>query len=437
MLDPRMNLALLVLLATGVISKLDFNPQADEPIMMQPKGKIVEDLNNLDLSKLPIHSREIKTDENCEDLKTETINYRYDTKTNLDEDVSVLISSSSVLDDSVHRFLIMQDSPWINGSLTIKPHLNCYDHDEPKLIEEIKNRLVEPNNKEYNFSAPIEENINGEVGQPRDVDRVVFGGELKNGFFLEAGSFNAEFNSDSLYFEINHGWTGLLVEPYPLAYGEGLLKNRKATHLQTCLSTHTKTQTVLFDTVGSIRNETHRESMAGITNVKRDSEDQFMMQCFPLYSVLLSLGNPTVNYFSLDVEGAEFAILRTVPWDKVDIQVLSVETHLLDRLFPGDRTELIEFMDSVGYVHVPWGHTVQTYSRNVMGTTDDMFVKKGIQLKMTREEKEKMDRKDQEDLDKKEEKDRKKMKMNNEMKEELDKDLNESKVVNSRNADEL
>ena len=35
-------------------------------------------------------------------------------------------------------------------------------------------------------------------------------GELKNGFFLEAGSFNAELNSDSLYFEINHGWTGLL-----------------------------------------------------------------------------------------------------------------------------------------------------------------------------------------------------------------------------------
>ena len=32
----------------------------------------------------------------------------------------------------------MQDSPWINGSLTIKPHLNCYEHDEPKLIEEIK-----------------------------------------------------------------------------------------------------------------------------------------------------------------------------------------------------------------------------------------------------------------------------------------------------------
>ena len=80
---------------------------------------------------------------------------------------------------------------------------------------------------------------------------------------------------------------------------------------------------------------------------------------------------------------------------------------------------------------------VNKFYRNVMGTTDDMFVRKGIQLKMTREEKEKMDRKDQENLDKKEEKDRKKSKMNKEKKEELDKDLNESKVVNSRNADEL
>ena len=42
--------------------------------------------------------------------------------------------------------------------------------------------------------------------------------------------------------------------------------------------------------------------------------------CFPLYSVLLSLGNPVVHYFSLDVEGAELKVLKTVPWDKVDIK---------------------------------------------------------------------------------------------------------------------
>ena len=28
------------------------------------------------------------------------------------------------------------------------------------------------------------------------------------------------------------------------------------------------------------------------------------LQCFPLYSLLLAVGNPTINYFSLDIEGA-------------------------------------------------------------------------------------------------------------------------------------
>jgi hypothetical protein len=29
------------------------------------------------------------------------------------------------------------------------------------------------------------------------------------------------------------------------------------------------------------------------------------MQCFPLYSILAALGNPTVDLLSLDIEGAE------------------------------------------------------------------------------------------------------------------------------------
>ena len=43
--------------------------------------------------------------------------------------------------------------------------------------------------------------------------------------------------------------------------------------------------------------------------------------CLPLYSILLSLGNPVVDYFSLDVEGAEMGILKAIPWDKVEIKV--------------------------------------------------------------------------------------------------------------------
>ena len=45
------------------------------------------------------------------------------------------------------------------------------------------------------------------------------------------------------------------------------------------------------------------------------------VQCLPVYSILLALNVTTVDYFSLDVEGHELEVLRTIPWNKVDIKV--------------------------------------------------------------------------------------------------------------------
>ena len=35
---------------------------------------------------------------------------------------------------------------------------------------------------------------------------------------------------------------------------------------------------------------------------------RFQLQCFPIYSMLMAVGNPTVDYLSLDIEGAELAV---------------------------------------------------------------------------------------------------------------------------------
>ena len=34
-----------------------------------------------------------------------------------------------------------------------------------------------------------------------------------------------------------------------------------------------------------------------------------------------------MDYFSLDIEGPELEVLMTLPWDKVDITAISVETE--------------------------------------------------------------------------------------------------------------
>ena len=52
---------------------------------------------------------------------------------------------------------------------------------------------------------------------------------------------------------------------------------------------------------------------------------QINIQCFPLYSVLMALGRSHVDLLSLDVEGAELGILKTIPFSRVTIDVLLIE----------------------------------------------------------------------------------------------------------------
>ena len=41
------------------------------------------------------------------------------------------------------------------------------------------------------------------------------------------------------------------------------------------------------------------------------------VNCLPLLTLLAALDFPTVDFFSLDVEGAELGILQTIPWHQV------------------------------------------------------------------------------------------------------------------------
>ena len=52
-----------------------------------------------------------------------------------------------------------------------------------------------------------------QYNQPKEVDHILKGAREK--FFVEAGAFDGEVYSNSLFFEVERNWTGLLVEPNP------------------------------------------------------------------------------------------------------------------------------------------------------------------------------------------------------------------------------
>ena len=70
----------------------------------------------------------------------------------------------------------------------------------------------------------------------------------------------------------------------------------------------------------SFKNE-DRENKKKSQNL--EDESIYKVQCFPLYSILLAANRTTIDFFSLDVEGSELDVLKTIPWDKVDIKVIS------------------------------------------------------------------------------------------------------------------
>ena len=80
------------------------------------------------------------------------------------------------------------------------------------------------------------------------------------------------------------------------------------------------------------------------SSVSREKGRKFYrVQCIPFYSLILAMGNPRIDYFSLDVEGAELAVLRTIPWKILDIQTLSVEVA------HSDKRLIKKFMVKQGY----------------------------------------------------------------------------------------
>ena len=105
-----------------------------------------------------------------------------------------------------------------------RPDLNCLDHDDPHLISTLlSDYLHPPSLAGYNLTMipSTTPHHYSQYGQDYFLDKFVFKGRLKNGFFVEAGADDFVDGSNTLWFEMEHDWTGVLVEPHPSRFPKG------------------------------------------------------------------------------------------------------------------------------------------------------------------------------------------------------------------------
>lgn len=157
---------------------------------------------------------------------------------------------------------------------------------------------------------------------------------LCNGTYIEMGALDGKMYSNSFVFNQGYGWKGVLIEAKPQNYAR-LEKNRKneiaTVHAAVCKekkTVHWVTHTGAA-AIGGIYEFADKNFLANHWSAEMIAAKQ-PIQCEPLGDLLEQYA-PTTKYFdffSLDVEGAEWEVLSSIDWDKHAFGILFYETSI-------------------------------------------------------------------------------------------------------------
>ena len=155
-----------------------------------------------------------------------------------------------------------------------------------------------------------------------------------NGFFVECGAFGGEDLSDTLFFELNRNWTGILIEANPEYHQQILRKNRRALVLRGCLHPRPGLQKFSLHGWGSGVTALNR-------NIRGISVPETDVQCFSLNSIMAAIGVRHIDFMVLDVEGSELPVLETIDLTQLTIDVFSIEYS------DGNRTSKVSKLEEI------------------------------------------------------------------------------------------
>lgn len=175
-----------------------------------------------------------------------------------------------------------------------------------------------------------------------------------NGFFIEMGAMDGIKYSNTLHLEKYKNWKGVLVEPSISNY-EKCKNNRPVSSVfnYLCSSFENSGKEMLFYDIGEmsfskvedtdINYEKHLDEARKILSKYSIEEKKYPIKCIAITELLeISAAPKLINFFSLDVEGAELEVLSGLDFDKYLIQFLLIESR--------DNKKTIKFLKNYDYV---------------------------------------------------------------------------------------
>lgn len=174
----------------------------------------------------------------------------------------------------------------------------------------------------------------------------------RGGTYVEMGALDGLLFTNTKLFEESMGWTGVLIEANP-ANVERLIINRPGKP-----QNHIFPMAACAEGIGNLTFTGGRGGVGGVVQTMSPSHmrrwnfkaPSFSVPCEPLGRMLNKAGKKHVDFFSLDVEGAELAVLETMDWN-ITVCLWLVELSGLD---PEKDEAVRQLLRAKGYTTRSW-----------------------------------------------------------------------------------
>ena len=206
---------------------------------------------------------------------------------------------------------------------------NLQDLEKPYVVRGIVRKRI------WDCLRKLGQNLDyfSEAGQDMLVKENFFKNQ-KSGFFLEIGAFDGIEGSNCYHFEKFMNWQGIAVEASPLQF-EKLKKNRNCKLMNVALGSENKQVEFYevaegFTQMSGINNLNFKNSFERIKKNSISKINKINIECKTFEKLIPN--DQIIDLISIDIEGNELDVLKSINFDKYQIKVIILENNTPNEL---------------------------------------------------------------------------------------------------------
>jgi FkbM family methyltransferase len=187
--------------------------------------------------------------------------------------------------------------------------------------------------------------------QDEYLEKNVFKG-YKNGVFMDIGAHNGITFNNTLYFEKNNNWKGVNVEPIKKVYDELMINRPNSININCAVCNkdgrtefiYNKGYTEMISGIKHTYDDRHLNRLEIEKSFNGGSTEIIEVETKKIETICDNYKISHINYLSIDVEGAEFEVIKSINFNKVFIDVIGFENNYNDTSIP-----IIKYLEQKNY----------------------------------------------------------------------------------------